>query len=446
MAVVIASQPSLGSIVAAYNPIPYVVLANESSTSDPCKVVYIDVYFNSVYYGTFSSTVYFAIVGPYGEYHFDIQDKAQEFLNSQFLIDPSTTNNGKLIGHYTTCFVRVRDTDIDINGFIYSPYTEPVQGTYYEPPVSGGGVLSNTFYILNSSLKTTDSYNLITHLKKYTPAWYVGFDFGWMMSHRPNEVTSWGAKIGGGKYWICPKDHDMIAFWTELDLVVDVTGYVAAQIIHLDGSVETGSILFSAMPIPFTTGANNTFFLNGGIPNMSSLLPSLNWTNIRNYTVYVAAPFTDIATQTYYVSELGCCKERIRIFFLNTLGAFDAINFTLTEEVTQTESKPFQKSLPYIYQDRKERGLGRLQPQQVDVIECYTEDYTEQDNEWIKELFGTSKAYVQLDKDILQGVNSEIYPINIIDTDFIKKKSDDRFVYTVVVKFSYSNNVTNLRS
>lgn len=447
MALVIASQPDANDLLSAYNPVPFVVFANQPTSGDPCPVVYADVYFDGVYYGTFSSTVYYGIVGPYAEYHFDIQDKCQEFLRSKLWAGIGVTqNNGIMYEHFTSCYVKFRETDIDTDGFTVSVGTAPVQGTFFDEAVGGDGEQSETFYVLNTHLKQADSYDLLTHLKKYTPAATIATDYGWNLSHRPNTVPSFGSPvIGGGKYWICPTDHDFMTFFTSQNLTT-ITGFLYVDITYLDGTTDNDTLALSSMPVPFPAGVYQTHYLNAGIPNMSALFPGLTWTGIDYYTVFIAGIFIDIATQTYYVKNDGCCNDRIRIFFVNLLGGYDAIDFQLTEEITKATSGQYQKSKAYIDPSKRDRGTGRFQPQQSDFVGVWTEDYTEADMPWIKELIGSAQAYIQVSPDTAQGETAEFFPIEILDSELTTRKKDDNFVYNVSVKFRYSNEVINLRS
>lgn len=446
MALVIAAQPDANDLLSAYNPIPFVIYANQPTTGDPCPVVFADVYFDGIYYGTFSSTIYYGIVGPYAEYHFDIQDKAQEYLRTKLWAGIGITqNNGIQYEHFASCYVKFRETDIDSDGFTVSVGTEPIQATFFEEAVDGGGEQSEVFHVLNTHLKQLDSSDLLTHLKKYAPGFYGGFDFGYNLSHRPNTVASYNALIGGGKYWVCPKDHDFLCFFTAENLTA-ISGYLFVDIFYLDGTNANDVEFFSALPTPFLTGTYKSHYINAGIPNLSAILTSLTWTNIDYYTVYLAAPFMDIATQTYYVKNDGCCIDRYRIIFQNLLGGFDGIDLQLTEEVSKAVSGQYQKSKAYIQPSKRDRGTARFQPMQSDYIEAWTEDYVEADMEWIKELFGTAQAFLQVIPDSVQEETEEFIPIEILDGEFTSKKKDDAFVYNVSVKFRYSNEVINLRS
>lgn len=446
MALTITQEPGSFTLMSAYNPIPFVVLANQPTTADPCPVVYADVYFDGGYYGTISCTFYNAIVGPYAEYRFDIQDKVQEYLSSSFGISHPLTNNGRIEKHWAQCYVKFRETDVNASGFTVSVGTAPVAGTYYTSAVDGDGEQSATFVVLNTHLKNQDSVDLLTHLRKYTPGAMMSIDVGWNLSHRPN-VTNYGHKIGSGKYWVCPDDHDFLAWHTSENMTTSGTAFINVSIKYLNGTTASATKLLSTLTNPFPGVAYASFFLNAGIPNMKLLFPASTWTNIEYYTVIVGDIFLDYCCQTYYVKNSpGCCKDRTRIFFKNLLGGYDGVNFKLKQEISKAESVTYSRFRPFISPSKKDRGTGRMQPSQVDVCEVYTEDYLEEDMPWLKEMIGSSEAVIQVVPDSSQLETESIYPIQILDAEMISKKEGDKFVYTFSIQYSMSNPTVNLRS
>lgn len=446
MAMTMSVEPGTNKIVSAYNPIPFAVWAKQPSPGIPCDVVYADVYFDSVYYGTYSTTVYYDIAIGFGYYHFDIQDKAQEYLKTKNLLITGTY--GVYSKHYASCFVKFRETDTDASGFTVSVGSEPVKSTYFTNAVAGGATItSQTFYVLNTHQQQVDSYDLLKHLKKYTLGWYVGTDVGWMLSHRPNEQPSWNAKIGGGKYYVCENDRDMMSWYSATNMN---TATLGVTVTYKNGTTSTQSIAVTSLPGGgFGTTLRRSYFFDGGVPNIKTIFPTLSFVNADYYSVYFYAFLQDFATQRYYLTSPGCCNNRIRILFMNNLGGFDGINMTLVTETNKTESAFYQINKPYIDAVSKgDRGIGRFQPSQVDIVECYNEQYSESDMKWIKELLGTSQAFIQIVPDPLQvdSPAADLIPIVILDSEQITLKKDDNFVYNISVKFSYANNVINIRS
>ena len=154
----IISQPGDTSrlrIVAAYRPVVFDV---EFLGNPP--VTYCDIYFNDVYYKTLSKTF------PEREkiYRFDIADACQEFLSSELApINSGGPNIPK--NHFVGCFCKFRSSKIDTNGFIKQEEKIPVQETNSTTAVSGDGVQSLSFYILNSTLQHENNQILKKHLE-----------------------------------------------------------------------------------------------------------------------------------------------------------------------------------------------------------------------------------------------------------------------------------------
>lgn len=454
MATTYFTQPASSSFNSAYNPVVFVVGANDPLSGNPCKIVYADVYFNDIYFGTLSSSVYRDAVGPYWTHYFDIEDKCQEYLRSELVAGiGASQNNGQLTFHSTTCKVRIRETYVDANGFIVSYFTAPIAGTMYTDAVDGGGNLSNIFTIFNTRLKQEDSTTLLTHLKKYTPSWYLGgaFDTGWNLSHRPNSVPAYGAKVGAGKYWVGYNDHDIFSFVTTINL--STLGGFSCQVVinYLDGSTGTQNKLLSAWPVPFPASSygSRSYYANCGIPNLSLIYTSLTWAKIDYYTVYFYALFQDLATQRYYVKNDGSKAERVRLLFCGLLGGYDGINFLLNTETSSAVSTLYQRSMdivePASY-SKRERSIGRFQPSQTDIVEVWTEDYAEEDQAWLKEVVGSAQAYIQVIPDTLQSQTALFFPVTILDGSVVSKKKEDSFVYTLTLRFTLGYDYINLRS
>ena len=154
----IISQPGDTSrlrIAAAYRPVVFDV---EFLGNPP--VTYCDIYFNGVYYKTLSKTF------PERQkiYRFDIADACQEFLSSELApINSGGMNIPK--NHFLECFCKFRSSKIDTNGFIKQEEKVPVQETNSTPSVSGDGIQSLSFYVLNTTLQHENNQILKKHLE-----------------------------------------------------------------------------------------------------------------------------------------------------------------------------------------------------------------------------------------------------------------------------------------
>ncbi|TWP28435.1 hypothetical protein ETU08_00080 [Apibacter muscae] len=180
----ITQQPEVSSLNAAYKPIVFKVLATENNSSNKPPVVYCDVYIDDVYYKTFSKTINIGINGGSFEYLFDIQD-IKELLEYNL-----PTINGNTIQQMTNTlrkvFVKFRNAYKDNNGFIISEQKAPIQGTSNKKPISGEGLISNTFYILNSLIQQEEKQDLSELLNSYkTDEWDINT---FPLTKRPKNI------------------------------------------------------------------------------------------------------------------------------------------------------------------------------------------------------------------------------------------------------------------
>lgn len=164
----ITYQNGIDSIQAAYRPIVFRCKANNpNSTPEDYKpaMVFCDIYVEDVYYKSLWKSAPINDDGVSPEYEFDIQDSVQELLS--YNLPP--LGNRNILGFDKTIkkvFVRFRNCFIQ-NGFVESEQPAPVQGTSSTPPISGGGVQSNAFYVLNSNIQHEESQLLSGLLSQY---------------------------------------------------------------------------------------------------------------------------------------------------------------------------------------------------------------------------------------------------------------------------------------
>lgn len=175
----ITSQPSANSLNAAYRPILLTVTATATGGGVP-PVVYCDIYFNGIYYKTFSKTQYSTPT----TWIFDAQDAAQEYLE-KFLEDNGQSLVLDVTGVLAKMQCKFRSSGLDTEGLLVPEGTAPIQGTLDEEPVAGDGTASNEFYVLNATLQHEDNQDLAQHLAAYRyGTWAAGT---YPLSHRPNR-------------------------------------------------------------------------------------------------------------------------------------------------------------------------------------------------------------------------------------------------------------------
>lgn len=424
----IPQQPDTNEIKAAYRPIVFLVKADAApigAFTDPCPVVYCDVYFNGIYYASISSTVYTGD-SPFF-YQFDIQDKAQEFLRATELTRQFIS---ALPYGICTCFVRFRYSGINADGFLEVSDTAPVQATFTTAPVNGTGYDSNTFRIVNASLRHEDNPDLRSHLSAYSPIAQVQ---GFNLSRRPNMAGAF--KVGGGVYKVSAYDFAPITF-----LAIDEY----PRWLRVSGVYKNGNTFSRSKNITVSPVVDRVWNIDGGIPQMTIEFPTVQWNNVVEYDVTVYADTTALNQLAYQRFIVDGCKDRLRIIFLNGLSGFDGINLNDVSAVVKSTSGIWQKPIQPGDSRKNIAGLSRAQVLQSDSIQGICNDFQEQDMEWIAELFGSPLAYTQWDGG--QGQAANLLPVVIEDGDFERRKVENRYEYLVTVKFRMANERINLRT
>ena len=193
------TQPSADNLLAAYRPIEFVFNVDPG----PSPVNFCDIYFNDIFYKSISRTY-----GTAGNFTFDIQDACQEFLSKVKYPIGGITIGDRLI---LKVFCRFRSTFIDPNGLISSTFTAPVQGTLETAPVSGNGLQSNIFYVLNSVLQQDDNWDFKAHLNEYKQG--VWQNYAYPLTHAKNVIialdnsTYFPIVSTGGYPYLCTRLH-----------------------------------------------------------------------------------------------------------------------------------------------------------------------------------------------------------------------------------------------
>ena len=449
MAVSIINQPATNSIVAAYRPILFLLNCNQQpANGNPCPIVIADVYINGVYQSSISVTDYDTVtiwIFTIYQYTFDIQDIVQQYLNSKFTRMYETTNGDMEDARVEafSCAVRVvfREGYIDANGFTNFYGTAPVAGTKYTSPVAGTGTAtSNTFYALNATLTHEDNPSLGLHLDDYKDS----FQSTYTLSHRPNLMPNFSKQVAGGKYYVTRLDNDFIFFFSNNSLSSGWLIYIAGK--YTNGQAFNSSPVSPGYPTTTTTPATyKVYSFNAGIPNLRKLFGNINWDRVLEYEVYIVSAFFQAIRQYYFVEQTSC-NEYARVFFLNNLGTYDGINFERVTIVNKSQSDISVTSLPGMSAPAYKgyHHINRRQVTQNDYYEAECSSYGEQDMNWIKELLGSPRAYLQWSG--IQGQNNGLLPIVIEDSDVITRKKEGRYEYVLIIKFYLSNDRFNLRN
>lgn len=167
--------------MAAYRPIVIRVQATATTGAAIPPFVTLDIYIDNVYYKSSRKTVPISKTDVFSTWEFDISDAMQEYLGIDL---PDINNTDVAFAQHSSAsvFVKCRSSDIDINNFTVDEPTVPVQGTKFTDPISGTGLQSNSFFVINAALQHEDNQNLETHLSYYKQGEWA--DTAFPLTHR----------------------------------------------------------------------------------------------------------------------------------------------------------------------------------------------------------------------------------------------------------------------
>lgn len=187
-------------------------------------------------------------------------------------------------------------------------------------------------------------------------------------------------------------------------------------------------------------------YIPEGIPNIISLFPTVDFNNIEEWFIEATNYDDEVIATTRLNKIAGCCNGKIRIHFINSVGEIDSINFELVLEEEEVKSQSWAKSLKFPL-DRTKGGSYRQNITSNEVYDCETKEYGEKDQYWLKEVFETPQAWIEvmLPNGFNEPVEKSYLPIIILDGKLPIKKREKRYEYLVRLKFAMSNSNINLR-
>lgn len=190
-------------------------------------------------------------------------------------------------------------------------------------------------------------------------------------------------------------------------------------------------------------GLANIFLLPSGPLNLSSLFPSINWSNIDEYYLEAIESGEVVATSNVYKS--GCCcgvdnGDKVRIHFLNYCNTYDGIDFVKRTVDHDTVDSSFQRSLSIPF-DTTQTGLERYNVSSNDTYSVFNDCYNEKHTRWLQELFDSPKSFIEY---MAEG-NRKIYlPIIILSKKI--RKQDTNGIIKIELQFKLSNDFRTIRN
>lgn len=188
-------------------------------------------------------------------------------------------------------------------------------------------------------------------------------------------------------------------------------------------------------------------YIPEGLVNLQSLFPLVDYDNIEEWNVQVKDVSGNVIATTR-TNKLSCCctSDKIRIHFVNSIGELDSMNFNRGLENEDIKSSSWESALSFPL-DRTAGGSNRQGIKSNESTEAENNCYPENAQYWVKELFETPRAWLEmlLPNGFSDPTVKEYIPIVIQDGKFAVRKVKERYEYVVLVKFSMANSNINLR-
>lgn len=168
----ISYQPTADSLNVAYRPIVFrcqAKIPDATVFNYAPPVVFCDIYLDGIYYKSLSKTQFITNNGIDPEYEFDAQDALQEVMSYNLpALNGSTVL--ELSNSVKKVYVKFRNAYLDVNGFMVSEQTAPVQGTSLTDSIDGLGTQSNEIYVYNATIQHEDNQEF----NQFLESWKTG--------------------------------------------------------------------------------------------------------------------------------------------------------------------------------------------------------------------------------------------------------------------------------
>jgi hypothetical protein len=188
----------------------------------------------------------------------------------------------------------------------------------------------------------------------------------------------------------------------------------------------------------------DAYYIPNGPKNLATTFPGIDFTQVEKYYIEVLDDSdTVLATTTINEMDGGCCDGKIRVHFLNFLGAVDAINFKQENDEFEAKSDNWQKPLasPLV---KSVHGNNRFNVKANNTDKISVCDYPEEDMPWINELVASPLAWKEWAGT--QGQDDDYIPVKVVDTKVFDVKEDDRFNNTVEMQIQNSHEKIIIRN
>jgi hypothetical protein len=312
------------------------------------------------------------------------------------------------------------------SGLITPDGPVPIQATFTTPAVSGGGLTTNTFVVLNMALQHEDPVDAATYLAATNFTTSSSY-FLWALT-RNEDIR------------VTPDDYAFIPFYTHASAFAGVTTPQPYRIVVM---IEGDATKYYPRGTGFTSTLldKKVYYLPIGIKNLK-LMPGYNLPLDYNkrYRVGIEIPTGGIIIFiTPFISIDKATGNHKRIFFRNYLGHFEGINFSEYDEANTAVSGAWERAIvqvPPTSGNKSQRGMNRFNVRSNETGTLYAS--FPEDMMWlISQLNGSPDAYMQWKGTNGQG--DDQLPIIILDAAQELRKVDGRYSYDVAVKYAMAN-------
>jgi hypothetical protein len=467
----------LNGLAAAYNPI-IVSCEDDGATGTP-PVVYCDVYLDDVFWKTISNSSPLSTVGLTTLWRFDISGVVQEYMKTVIPIPETPVSLADPImedlylappaylpykhGGAARCWVRFRNSTLTA-GILTPQSPEPVQATIDSAAIPGTGYQIDVFFVINAAmqLNTDELSSFEFHLKQNR---FVGTipAVPWSWNVNPNNKVYPLTHMKRGK--IYAEENGQLPVVCMRDGFFNYPGFMSNIIfagLALIMYDKNGTMLYGNVSPGFTIPGEAIYNIPVGLKNVSLIFPSFN-AFIKDTEYYVLflydqgwatfVPGSGVATfrtPKYYLQQAKneYPTRRVRIWFKNHLGHFDAVSFKVADETikasgTLTERRYSINNLPRTTATRGRNNVKAGKYSQVSDV------FAEDEMRLIEELVASSEAYMDATFSPVYpkypGGARSLVPIVMDDIEVATLKYDDRYEYEVTVKYSMSHEAIIVR-
>ena len=268
-------------------------------------------------------------------------------------------------------------------------------------------------------------------------------------------------------------DYHTLAFFSDYNLDFKVGGATADNqiedvIIKFYDTINAGGSLTATVTRnntaanggkrSFVNEANNKLiFLGCGMANIRNTLSSSIYVDAKSYTVQARDSQGTNVSQLYLFNIIDDdCKgfEKIRLTWLNRLGAWDYYSFTKRNVRTVETQRTSYKQISGLYNESVfmthgyKGGQKTFNTNAKERVTLNTDFVTESTATWLEELFTSPEVYIlnEFSTDGSEGyINKYVQPVTITSSTYTKqtRANDDLLQYTLEIERSKNRVIQN---